>query len=1052
MSKPLAFLSLLLAALPQGEARPVSIAKNTTFTQKKLSTPIVIDADDITIDGGGAVIDGPGQANNKLTFQGDGLSAKGRKNVIIKNLTVRGFKRGVYLDHCEGFRFENCNISDNYTDPSFGWGEFERAGGFILDFVNNTQILNCKAKNNWNGIDLYRSDSNKIINSDASRCSNVCLKMETSSDNDIQNCNLSYGIRVDPGETHARDSTCVLMESGSDRNRFTKNDITHGGDGVFIRVLNGWMSQGNVFTENDCSYANNNGFESWSQGNSYYRNKANYCSYGFWLGGSDKTVLEGNEAAWNGLPNGNHNAPESGFTHGGIVIVHGTGSHTLIDNNYCHDNNGGGIVFQGDLATKGEKWKMHHLIVQRNRLENNKWGIYARYSDAVWLLNNQFKGNAKETFIEDVSNLTELKEAPADAARPVAKIDGAPAIILKIGETLTLDASASADPSGKSLTFLWTILGADWKPKVNYSSPSIRHVFTKTGFYRIGVTVSNGALADLAWRDCYVLSPEPEVATEGGAARWKIDTKDASVHFNLRDADASVAGSRSVAIRSEDFAGGSFEARLMSSNNLPDFSNIKKIFLWIKFENANIGGFGGANPIVTLYGKDASLVLTPVAGGAPRNLLMDLVAPETRDGWVPIEVDLDGAGQWSKLENFEGDAPAYYNTGFEFRTVNTPIDARGPTSLVSAQNSIFAAAHEHDRIFRSVDGGLHWGEVKNPSPLGDAGLCRTQSLVCDPKGGAGGMLYLRREAREKDKTRPTLAAYDIAKDEWTPAPTFISITHGACFFGRYIYGIAHARMGNYGGGICRISVDPYKKVEDRTMFAFAGIPDGDWYGAAAQLLAVDKRIYGIKNDWTTPRPEDITKIGDRLFDFDPDLYKPSLFAGGDPDATKNWREVRTPVHDLGVLPFEIGRGASMAALPPRFCEFVGAKGGLFIIAGCSPSNHEGDGAPSKLFTIYDIEKSKFTVGELPGETGAGTSVAFHDGSILIKRGGLGADRADRELWMVKSLQKDKYESRRAAASKRKFDPSKVESIGLRFESAGGRPVALWIDGLQFVKD
>ena len=80
-----------------------------------------------------------------------------------------------------------------------------------------------------------------------------------------------------------------------------RNDITQGGDGIFIRVLNGWVSRGNVFVENDTSYANNNCIESWSPGNTYIRNKANHGSYGFWLGGSDQTVLIGNEAAFNGL-------------------------------------------------------------------------------------------------------------------------------------------------------------------------------------------------------------------------------------------------------------------------------------------------------------------------------------------------------------------------------------------------------------------------------------------------------------------------------------------------------------------------------------------------------------------------------------------------------------------------------------------------------------------------------------------------------------------------------------------------------------------------------
>ena len=88
------------------------------------------------------------------------------------------------------------------------------------------------------------------------------------------------------------------------------NDITHGGDGIFHSAAQWLGSRGNLFVENDTSYANNNCIESWSPGNTYIRNTANHGSYGFWLGGSDQTVLIGNEAAFNGLTNGNHNAPE----------------------------------------------------------------------------------------------------------------------------------------------------------------------------------------------------------------------------------------------------------------------------------------------------------------------------------------------------------------------------------------------------------------------------------------------------------------------------------------------------------------------------------------------------------------------------------------------------------------------------------------------------------------------------------------------------------------------------------------------------------------------
>ena len=93
----------------------------------------------------------------------------------------------------------------------------------------------------------------------------------------------------------------MLIESGSDDNYWFRNDITQGGDGIFIRVLNGWVSRGNTFVENDTSYANNNCIEAWSPRNTWIRNRANGGSYGFWLGASDQNVLLENEASGKGL-------------------------------------------------------------------------------------------------------------------------------------------------------------------------------------------------------------------------------------------------------------------------------------------------------------------------------------------------------------------------------------------------------------------------------------------------------------------------------------------------------------------------------------------------------------------------------------------------------------------------------------------------------------------------------------------------------------------------------------------------------------------------------
>lgn len=416
--KPPASLAVVFVFLvpAAGLCQDTAITHDTVLPRNAvLHQRMVIRADYVTIDGNGATLVGPGTPGEPDTFVGSGIVAEGCKAVTLRNLKVKGFAAGLVVRDGAHWLIEDCDFSDNYHAPDAGWGNGPRHGGMILTKVHSSVIRNCRANRVWNGLDLDNCSGNSIWKNDFSHCSNVCLKMTTSTRNEVLDNNLSYGLRIAPGEVHARDSTCVLIESGSNDNHFRGNDITHGGDGLFLRVLNNWVSTGNVFVENDCSYANNNCVESWSPGNTFLRNKANHGSYGFWLGGSDQTVLVGNEAAYSGLPEGNHNAPEPGFSHGGIVFVGGSSSHSKLVENHCHHNNGAGIVFRGDVATKGKRWQTFHWVVQGNRIENNQWGLYGLYGDWLYLAASPF--TPRRAVRAQVGGQDELRPRGSEARR-----------------------------------------------------------------------------------------------------------------------------------------------------------------------------------------------------------------------------------------------------------------------------------------------------------------------------------------------------------------------------------------------------------------------------------------------------------------------------------------------------------------------------------------------------------------------------------------------------------------------------------------------------------
>ncbi len=619
--------------------REVLVTKSLTLQKGAIiNARLVVKADGVVIDGNGATLNGGGIADKPESFQGIGIVSEGFSQVTIKNVKVKGFSVGLSVTDGSEWRVEGCDFSDNFTNPMAGWGNGERQGGMILTRVMKSKFYTNKANRVWNGLDLQYCNENDFYKNDCSHCSNLCFKMLGSSKNTVTENILSYGIRVAPDEVHARDSACVLIESGSNNNRFTKNDIRYGGDGLFIRVLNGFVSTGNIFTENDCSYAHNNCVEAWSPGNTFIRNKANHGSYGFWLGGSDGTVLTENEAAFNGMPTENHNAPEPDFGHGGIVFVNGAAAHVVIQGNYCHHNVGGGIVLRGDRASKGEKWKAYHAIIQNNRLEFNQWGVFVMYGDWIHVANNKYYSNSQEDVYDNVTNLYKADEANYKGKLPHV-VMRAPKTA-KVGEPVVFDATDSFTPVGDPVYVRWDLGVA------NFMKSRVTYTFKKPGFYRASVLVHDATLAASTYRDVLVTSPVTELTdADEDLAKWgfEIDKNDdgkAKVVFENDTANALI-GKNCLKFQPIPYPGESVTVTYPKAKDAHwNASDKTKLSFWIRAENPNPTGFQGAGPVIKLYSEKGSLTFTPAGD---RHLLRDWAYNEARTMWQRVEIPLTEA-------------------------------------------------------------------------------------------------------------------------------------------------------------------------------------------------------------------------------------------------------------------------------------------------------------------------------------------------------------------------------------------------------------------------
>lgn len=647
---------LPLAAGADTPTAPLEITADTTLDPQKTYGAIVIKASNVTIDGKGAWVIGATQGEPKQ-FKGVGISAEGVSNVTLKNVNAKGWETGLKVVDARGWHIENCDFSDNFHDPKFGWGENGRRGGIVLERVHKSKLIKNKTNRVWDGCVLVDSDQNHLGKNDFSHTSNTCLKLWHSSLNTVSENNLSYGLRIDPGEVHARDSTCVLIESGSNDNRFVDNDCTHGGDGIFIRVLNQWVSTGNVFEGNDCSYANNNAFEAWSPRNTYIRNKANHSSYGFWLGASDQTVLLENEASYNGLAGGFHNSPHlPNGSHAGIVFMFGPSSHTVVRGNKCVGNNGAGVALIGDQQSRGKKFKAFHWIIEQNTFAENRWGIYAQHADWIDVGANVFDKNTVVPLFDagDVTNLTQ-RTGPAETGQPPrATLDGP--TTAKLGDEIGFDASRSKDPAGRRLGYQWDFgdgtRSTDVKPDA--------HVFGSPGFYRVGLTVNNGLLSDLAWRDFYVVGNSPEIGTEGNAAEWFWVDPQSKVGFS-DDNKVKIAGKSSLFAHVAPYGGFRLNLAYPASKRAGwALKDKTRLVFWFKGINENVPAWQDANPIVTLHESDEKFLrLTPNG-----DLLSTPPYNEAREGWYYFAVPLAGDKQW-KREGATLDTAHWLSIGFD---------------------------------------------------------------------------------------------------------------------------------------------------------------------------------------------------------------------------------------------------------------------------------------------------------------------------------------------------------------------------------------------------
>lgn len=511
---------------------------------------IKIDGNNIKINGNGCVFLGgkpqkteianssPGEfaygyvnmKDDSLGFNEVGIELENCNNVEIENIVTKGFEIGMKMNNSHKCKVHDNDFSYNYSNAGWGWDEHLDLGGIIMDCCNHNELYLNKANNVWSGLVLKNCNNNSIYDNDFSHTSNVGLKIWLSSYNSFERNNFSWAIRKEPFEVHARDSACVLIESASNYNFFKKNDMRYGGDGLFIRSLNSMMSMYNTFEENDASFANNNAIEAWDANNTYIRNKANYSSYGFWLGCSDHTKLIENEIMYNG-----HifrNAPEA-FGNAGLAVVNGSGIDFVVEGNNISHNSGPGIAIRYKSDNPSMNW-----IIKNNFISNNQnddrgysgYGVYLKNATNINFINNHFIENDNVDVYEDenVSRVNYFNGT--DKISPLT---------IHIDESVyAINKEYEFEVTEECNSYEWKLENGD-----SYSTKKVKLKFSDVGLYRITVNGYKNGSVSIGYLTIYVAYDEEFIKGISEVEYWKSNVEKYSI---TNDSVNTVSGMGSI--------------------------------------------------------------------------------------------------------------------------------------------------------------------------------------------------------------------------------------------------------------------------------------------------------------------------------------------------------------------------------------------------------------------------------------------------------------------------------------------------------------------------
>jgi parallel beta-helix repeat protein len=284
------------------------------LTAKDGGAPVIqIEGNDITVDFNNCTLNGARPGITPDYFTGVALTIYGGRNIVIKNLKVKGYNIAIRSKNVKYLTLDNCDLSYNYKVRSYGSdsreinqsliykdeNELPHGGAIDLKHCHSAIIRNCKTIGGQNVLMMSDCNDGEIYNNIFCFNSGTGIGMYHCSNNKVMFNNISFNVMANQGEEQTNDpnNAAILLDGQSRNNIVYKNLLTHNTNGFILFT----DDDDNVIMSNDFSYSIDDGVRLSAHRTVLSDNRFFDCSVGVWGRGTNGSNISSNKFRGNNI-------------------------------------------------------------------------------------------------------------------------------------------------------------------------------------------------------------------------------------------------------------------------------------------------------------------------------------------------------------------------------------------------------------------------------------------------------------------------------------------------------------------------------------------------------------------------------------------------------------------------------------------------------------------------------------------------------------------------------------------------------------------------------